>query len=152
MKKDYCQFQDEPDKNGKFICLVCNQAGWFKKICNPKQFITSQYFSERQTWIQAGRPLRNPEDIEKIFENKCKPCDEFRKVTESTGQCNLCKCLLKKRGTWFNKIAWATTYCPATPPLWAEEPNLQDLPKASLEETPSPQQFKQQKCCGRGRN
>lgn len=77
-----------------------------------------RYKKERDIWVEAGKPLRTPEQIEEIFE-VCKACPFFDTGgSDSQGNCGICGCFIKKQGTTLNKAAWATTKCPHKPPKW----------------------------------
>ena len=64
-------------------------------------------WQERKRWIQSGRLLRTDERIEEIYDEYCAPCEHFNKDT-----CGVCGCRIKRKGTFLNKLAWATTECP----------------------------------------
>jgi len=85
----------------------------------------SQYLDERRRWVEAGKPLRSEERIAEIFEICSKnTCGQYIEKGEGVGQCGLCGCNLKKRGTLLNKISWANTSCPMEEPLWGPEEGI----------------------------
>lgn len=100
--------------------------------------LTKRYVNERKKWIDAGKPLRSPEEIDRIFQ-VCQACPFFLADSSAAGSCTICGCGLKKRGKTMNKIAWATTECPKTPSEW-----LQDKEPKSFDKNPSTPK----KCCG----
>ena len=59
-------------------------------------------------WIKAGRPVRSEEEIKRIFENCCKPCEAYEE-----GKCRHCGCHVNLLAVGLqNKIAMATEECP----------------------------------------
>jgi hypothetical protein len=73
-----------------------------------------RYKHARSRWIAAGKPVRPPEEIQRIYDELCVVCPNFNK-----DWCRLCGCRLKRRGIAdFNKIAMATESCPDNPPKW----------------------------------
>ena len=69
---------------------------------------TSRYKRALSRWIKAKRPIRSEEEIKRIFETFCEPCEDYEK-----GTCRHCGCHvnLLKAGP-LNKIAMATEECP----------------------------------------
>lgn len=82
--------------------------------------LTKRYTLERKKWVNAGKPLRSPEEIERIF-RICQACPFFFAESSASGSCNICGCQIKRRGKLMNKAAWATTECPKTPSEWNED-------------------------------
>lgn len=80
-----------------------------------------RYASERNKWAQAGKPYRTDARILEIFDNQCAPCENFNPEGEGKGSCGICGCRLLREGKMLNKLAWATTECPLTPPKWDAE-------------------------------
>ena len=76
--------------------------------------------NERKKWKKAGAPLRQPAEIERIF-NICKECPLFSLEGDNEGECGICGCSIKKSSIKMNKAAWATTTCPHNPPKWIAE-------------------------------
>lgn len=76
-----------------------------------------RYKRERDVWVEAGKPLRSPEQIKEIF-NICKGCPFFDESEAGVGNCGICGCFIKEKGNLLNKAAWATTQCPHNPPKW----------------------------------
>jgi len=61
-------------------------------------------------WIKAGRPVRSDEQVQRIFEEICRPCEQFDPRTES---CRVCGCRTNSYGGPLrNKIAMQTERCP----------------------------------------
>jgi len=104
-----------------------------------------RYIKERRTWVQKGKPMRSQELIDYIYHEHCKDCYEYNGTS-----CNICGCMINT-GTNLNKIAWATTNCPAEPPKWDQEtkipPDYQsDKPKKEAQKvSPEPQNKKKRK-------
>lgn len=63
-------------------------------------------------WVKAGKPVRDPDYIRKLFAI-CEQCpdNEFIRQGPDEGQCNDCTCYLKREGTERNKLAWPTEEC-----------------------------------------
>lgn len=76
------------------------------------------YLKERAEWIKAGKPMRPEAEVSRIFKEECSPCDKFRSMPMIGGQCKLCGCFLHHSKKTANKLAWATTSCPKSPPKW----------------------------------
>ena len=69
-----------------------------------------RYTRALSRWIKAGRPVRDEEEIERIFETFCKPCDGY---DESSSSCLHCGCRVNfMTAAMLNKIAMATEECP----------------------------------------
>jgi len=81
--------------------------------------LISEYFKERNKWSKFGKPLRTQEQMDELF-TICNNCPEYKKYSDSHGQCSICGCHIKKEGTFLNKIAWSTTRCPLVQPKWVE--------------------------------
>lgn len=59
-------------------------------------------------WVKAGRPERTKEEVERIFDTICKPCQFFLE-----GSCRTCGCRVARSGAaLLNKIKMATEDCP----------------------------------------
>jgi len=96
-------------------------------------------------WNLAGRPLRIQEKIDLIFNEYCKKCNMYNGYA-----CKICGCYINQR-KYLNKIAWATTRCPANPPQWVEEdgftpavieqPKGQPLAENQLPQPPTEQEI-----------
>jgi hypothetical protein len=104
-----------------------------------------RYLNEKKIWQQAGQPLRTDEEIERIFRDVCASCEHVTKKKNKLYQCRLCGCFLKPEGSTFNKIAWATTNCPAIPPKWTAEIELPEEEKKELEQKMFQDQEEKQK-------
>lgn len=72
-----------------------------------------RYKESTKIWESAGKPLRSDEDIARIYDEHCQPCEHRQK-----SRCGICGCFLKRVGTKLNKIARATDRCPLEPPKW----------------------------------
>ena len=101
--------------------------------------LAKRYAKEREMWVRAGKPLRSPEEIERIF-RICSGCPFFFADSSVSGSCSICGCHIKKRGKLMNKAAWATTECPKTPSEWLPEKNPEIFAKTDLPV---------KKCCGK---
>lgn len=101
------------------------------------------YIVDRDIWVAAGKPMRAHDRMLDIYNSFCSKCPHYL----TTGYaCDICGCYINK-GTFMNKLAWATTRCPDVPPLWIEENPFkpekepENLPKPDivpLEEMPPP--------------
>jgi hypothetical protein len=61
-------------------------------------------------WIKLGRPVRDEQEIVRIFTEICTKCESFDKGTSS---CCHCGCRVNKSQIApLNKIAMATEHCP----------------------------------------
>jgi hypothetical protein len=59
-------------------------------------------------WVAAGSPERSADEVERIFDTICKPCEFFRE-----GSCRTCGCRVARSGAaLLNKIKMATEKCP----------------------------------------
>ena len=78
-----------------------------------KQNILNQGFRYTRAlyrWIKAGRPVRSDDEIERIFETCCNPCEAYDVQSSSCRHCG-CRVNLIKAAP-LNKIAMATEECP----------------------------------------
>lgn len=67
-------------------------------------------------WVEAGRPCRSDEEVKRIFDTFCEPCEHLQASKQS---CNLCGCKVRRNGAAFlNKIRMATERCALVPPKW----------------------------------
>ena len=100
----------------------------------PQDIVSNiyRYLHEREIWKKAGKPYRSDEEIERIFK-VCEECEHFNKKSEQLGSCNICGCYLKSQSKSFNKIAWSTTFCPAVPPKWIAEVELEEEKNQEVE-------------------
>jgi len=70
----------------------------------------SKYSWAAGRWIAAGRPVRDEEEVQQIFETLCRPCEHFDAQKEI---CNTCGCRVRRDGMALtNKIRMATERCP----------------------------------------
>jgi hypothetical protein len=61
-------------------------------------------------WVEAGRPVRDWPEVERIFDEVCKPCEKF---DPKRGSCQGCGCKVNRDGRALkNKIRMATESCP----------------------------------------
>lgn len=91
--------------------------------------LTKQYKKEKKKWKEAGKPLRNPERIAEIY-SICSGCPHFEKdggFVPGYDKCGICQCNLHPSSDHLNKIAWATTKCPAETPLWLPDASQDDV-------------------------
>jgi len=66
------------------------------------------------TWSKAGWPTRSQEEVERIFRQHCKPCEN-----NIDGRCKLCRCCVNtNRIALRNKIKMATEHCPREDKPW----------------------------------
>jgi len=118
----------------EYVCGTCGHRRWsayaghqLHRRCGPPgQPATAwrppddgskirRYAKAVKKWITAGRPVRPPEEVARIFDQICVPCENFNVA----GSCNLCGCKVRRNGAaLMNKLAMATTNCPADPPKW----------------------------------
>lgn len=60
-------------------------------------------------WIKAGRPVRPPAEVARIYGELCRPCNDFDREKQT---CRNCGCRVRKSaGALRNKIAMATEHC-----------------------------------------
>ena len=72
--------------------------------------LTYNYTRALFRWIKAGRPVREENEIIKIFETTCKQCEAFE---EENSSCQHCGCRVNtKKVAPLNKIAMTTEECP----------------------------------------
>jgi hypothetical protein len=69
-----------------------------------------RYTRALSRWIKAGRPVRNEEEIERIFETFCMPCEDYDMKSSVCLHCG-CRVSLATAAP-LNKIAMATEECP----------------------------------------
>lgn len=82
-----------------------------------------RYKEEERIWKEAGKPMRSPKEMRRIH-SICSNCPLFLKGNgwiPGYDKCSDCQCNLHPSAYFMNKIAWATTHCPANPPLWDAE-------------------------------
>ena len=61
-------------------------------------------------WIKTGRPVREEDEIKRIFETCCKPCEAYE---ANSSVCSYCGCRVNLvKAAPLNKIAMATEECP----------------------------------------
>ncbi len=81
--------------------------------------LSQRWITAIRKWCVAGKPVRSPETIKKIFEECCAPCDYF---DAKQGRCKQCGCKVSVEGpkilgiiiinmAMFNKIKMATEWC-----------------------------------------
>ena len=69
-----------------------------------------KYTRALSRWIKAGRPVRSEEEIHRIFEAFCMPCEAYDAEGSS---CQNCGCRVNtKQIAPLNKIAMGTEMCP----------------------------------------
>jgi len=121
-----CKFQITKLPNGQWLHHCTNPGCTLpdiiihidsvKRNCNcnsgKKSFIVkaSNLVNAFSKWVAAGRPNREKEQIQHIFEEICSKCEEFNKDKKI---CNICECRCRNADTKFlNKIKMATEHCP----------------------------------------
>ncbi|MCL2623008.1 MAG: hypothetical protein FWD31_05005 [Planctomycetaceae bacterium] len=61
-------------------------------------------------WIAEGRPVRDVEEVTRIFNEICSSCPYFNDVRQT---CKICGCRARRSGNaLMNKIAMKTESCP----------------------------------------
>jgi hypothetical protein len=61
-------------------------------------------------WIAAGRPVREEEEVQRIYQTLCQPCEHF---DAGRGICKTCGCRVWEQGSSLtNKIRMGTERCP----------------------------------------
>lgn len=74
--------------------------------------LTARWVMAITRWVNAGRPVRPPEEIRRIYEECCKPCRYFK-----NDRCRACGCRVSTSGwSMSNKIKMATELCPRWTP------------------------------------
>jgi hypothetical protein len=69
-----------------------------------------RYAGSLARWFRKGRPVRSETEIIDIFEQKCRPCDDYNALTLS---CRHCGCRVSTSVIApLNKIAMQTEHCP----------------------------------------
>lgn len=69
-----------------------------------------RYATAVARWIAAGSPARTDDDVERIYETLCRPCEYFNPQRQG---CKVCGCRLgKSKNALVNKIRMATEHCP----------------------------------------
>jgi hypothetical protein len=75
----------------------------------------THYAAALARWIAAGRPLRSPAEVQRIYTTLCLPCPHYN----PNDTCRLCGCRVSlSPHAAVNKIAMLTESCPDTPPRW----------------------------------
>jgi len=87
----------------------------------PNVFNQAYHYTQALSrWLKMGRPVRSEEEIMKILETYCKPCEAYEK-----GGCQSCGCRVNLATTApLNKIAMATEKCPLG--KWGENEKLKN--------------------------
>jgi len=82
------------------IAEAAEKLGW-------KLEYARRYAAALKRWRTAGYPVRSPEDVHRVWDFYCEPCDE-----RIGNRCRLCGCRLGKGGLpIFSKIKMATEHC-----------------------------------------
>jgi len=80
--------------------------------------LAGRYAKALITWVWAGRPMRNQQGVEYIYDTFCLPCEYFTE-NDKEAECAVCGCRLHRTEIGIrNKLALATTSCPADIPKW----------------------------------
>jgi len=85
--------------------------------------LVKRYNAEKKKWKMAGKPMRDPNEMEVIYNDICSKCPHFLKGqgwVMGYDKCEICQCNLHKSHKTLNKLAWGTTHCPDEPPKWVE--------------------------------
>ena len=111
----------------KKMTLSCLVSDNDKTVKKNMRSLANRYYKERKAWIEAGKPYRDKEEMERVY-NICQECPFFQRSNiRHGGKCGLCGCLLSAKGYKMNKIAWATTSCPDEPRRWEASKNPQKI-------------------------
>lgn len=79
-------------------------------------------------WQAAGRPVRDEQTVQRMFELHCKPCKRFVPGSRADrGSCELCGCRVNL-GRGLNKLRWATEGCPDNPPKFRADVDQRGRP------------------------
>ncbi len=87
----------------------------FCKCSKPNRFYAMiakglHYYRALRYWNKSGRPKRGKQEIERIFNEICVPCEHFN---EERSSCYKCGCKVSaKNNPLINMIAMATKHCP----------------------------------------
>ncbi|MEX2026237.1 MAG: hypothetical protein WEH44_03035, partial [Pirellulaceae bacterium] len=64
-------------------------------------------------WVASGRPLRSAEEIARLYDQVCGPCDHRQPTADpNVSWCRQCGCRLARNSGGMNKLAMATERCP----------------------------------------
>jgi len=80
-------------------------------------------------WVWYGREFRSQESIDEIYNNVCKPCENF---SDEYSMCELCWCNLNTNRDTGNKIALYTEECEIG--KWEEEDDRAEERDAETED------------------
>lgn len=126
---DYCErHRRDKSEHQRQLCIHRSdyRALWDRLAAGIKPATLLQrarkYQAARKRWKAAGKPVRPPAEMARVFAI-CQACPLFQRKDESSGVCGKCRCGLKAIGTRFNKIAWGTESCPDVPPRWSAVDN-----------------------------
>ena len=78
----------------------------------------AHYAQALARWTAAGWPERSDEEVKRIFETRCRPCDAYV-GNDDCGRCRECRCRVNLGPALVNKIKMATEECPRR--LWQGE-------------------------------
>jgi hypothetical protein len=95
-----------------------------------------QFMEEFLTWVKEGSPIRSDDEVWSLFKNECEPCPSFTRVDEVSGKCFLGDCSLASDTRRDNKLRWATTSCPLTPPKFLSKLSSGQVGQASCDGCP----------------
>lgn len=78
------------------------------------------YTAAMAKWMAAGKPVRDPFEVAKVYDTVCSVCPRFQtSVMPNIGSCGLCGCRIARQGpAELNKLAMATEHCPDLNPKW----------------------------------
>lgn len=64
-------------------------------------------------WLVSGRPLRAGEEVARLYDHVCVPCEHREPATdEDISWCRKCGCRLSRTDRVFHKLMLATEHCP----------------------------------------
>jgi hypothetical protein len=131
----FCEWPDEPDAKGIYVCLICNQGHPRKshRRCDAQRAtliskvkkLKQTYDESTARWKAAGKPMRSPDRVQELYNTFCNPpgnpCDHYVRRGPGIGKCALCGCSIKNKGQFLNKLARATDSCPDAPPKFTAD-------------------------------
>jgi hypothetical protein len=85
------------------------------RCCGGLLKLWQRYSQAKRRWRQAGKPVRQADEVREIYKETCRRCPEFRqRYGDGKGRCRKCGCFLSKfvGQPKRNKIEMATESCP----------------------------------------
>jgi hypothetical protein len=90
------------------ICHKCDEGVRTHQATTKEK--VQNYFGAIRRWYALGKPTRNKEEIEKLFEENCNGCDRYDPEKHA---CKNCGCSVStKSSPLANKLAMASEHCP----------------------------------------